>query len=89
MTKMVPQLRAEIDAINLELLKLIDQRFCLVDEMKKDKVKRDTPLYDPEREAEMLKELSLSAGSLTHPEPSTELMKLIIAEYLKYMKHNK
>ena len=59
-------LRARIDAINADLLDLLNQRLSLVEEVQREKARSGRPLYDPVRESEELTAVLLeNTGPMT------------------------
>ena len=55
-------MRKEIDEIDRSLLELITKRFEIAIKIAKIKASSDQPLYDPEREAAILRQLSGRLG---------------------------
>lgn len=47
-------LRNEIDKLDLEIVQLLEKRFDVVKEIAKFKIKNNIPVYDPERETQVL-----------------------------------
>lgn len=57
MQRSLEELRREIDRVNLELLKLLNERTNLVKEISDLKDQTGTDYFDPVREAEMLESI--------------------------------
>lgn len=56
----IETLRQQVDAINLQLLELLNKRAALASEIGKLQTELGSQLYDPQREAEMLNALQLA-----------------------------
>lgn len=50
--------RKEIDAIDAQLMTLLDERFTLSDKIGRAKAQCDSPVHDPNREAKVLDKAS-------------------------------
>lgn len=61
MAKTLPELRTQIDALDLQLLALLNQRATLAHEVGEIKRMDDSPVFRPEREAQVIS--SLQAGN--------------------------
>lgn len=59
-TTTIKDLRRRIDAVDLEILRLLNERAALVIEVGKTKVRENSDFYVPEREREVLKRLTES-----------------------------
>ncbi len=65
MTQTLPQLRQQIDAVDQQLLKLLNQRAALANEVGEIKRQEGSPVFRPEREAQVIHGLqSASLGPL-------------------------
>ncbi len=68
MMKTLPELRAQIDAIDLQMLALLNQRAALATEVGEIKHAEGSPVYRPDREAAVIHRLqTLNAGPLKDP----------------------
>jgi chorismate mutase/prephenate dehydratase len=63
----VTRLRQRIDAVNLQLLRLLEHRAELAVEVAHLKRRRDLPVYDPQRESHMLSELLPQSRGVLEP----------------------
>ncbi len=67
MTRTLPELRIHIDAIDVQLLALLNQRATLANEVGEIKKKEGSPVYRPEREAAVIQRLQKSNdGPMPH-----------------------
>lgn len=62
LTEQLHRLRAEIDALNQEILVRLETRAALVHEIGEIKATLDLPLHDPRREEEMVRGLVADAS---------------------------
>lgn len=75
------QLREAIDAKDTELLRVLAERFELVNALAEIKQKMDLSVLDPQREFEVLEKAAQKAADLGLPrEFVVELFKLIMAQ---------
>jgi monofunctional chorismate mutase len=58
------EIRQKISTIDTELLRLLDERMELVVEVAKYKKKHNLPIYDPAREAEVLRNIPVEYHTL-------------------------
>jgi chorismate mutase len=72
-------LRAEIDAVNLALRDLLQQRARLVARIARTKRARGLPIADPEREAAMLEALLDAPGAGFDRETLAGLLRAVLA----------
>ncbi len=80
-------LREQIDAINLEILNLLNQRFNILEKVKKIKEKENLPLHDPEREREMIDHLiHINQGPMPS-EALCSIFKQILHQSVVYMQN--
>ena len=85
MQRSLEELRREIDRVNLELLKLLNERTNLVKEISDLKDQTGTDYFDPVREAEMLESiLRRNRGPLPN-ELLKEVFTTIFSSALQYM----
>lgn len=66
-------LRNEIDKLDLEIVQLLEKRFDVVKEIAKFKIKNNIPVYDPERETQVLEK---SLNNLENKEYFDEIEKI-------------
>ena len=66
-------LRNEIDKLNLKIVQLLEKRFDVVKEIAKFKIKNNIPVYDPERETQVLEK---SLNNLENKEYFDEIEKI-------------
>lgn len=66
-------LRNEIDKLDLEIVQLLEKRFDVVKEIAKFKIKNNIPIYDPERETQVLEK---SLNNLENKEYFDEIEKI-------------
>lgn len=85
MQRSLEELRREIDRVNLEILRLLNERTSLVKEISDLKDKTGTDYFDPVREAEMLESiLRQNRGPLPN-ELLKEIFTAIFSSALQYM----
>lgn len=66
-------LRIEIDKLDSEIVQLLEKRFDVVKEIAKFKIKNNIPIYDPERETQVLEK---SLNNLENKEYFDEIKKI-------------
>lgn len=66
-------LRNEIDKLDSEIVQLLEKRFDVVKEIAKFKIKNNIPVYDPERETQVLEK---SLNNLENKEYFDEIEKI-------------
>lgn len=66
-------LRNEIDKLDSEIVQLLEKRFDVVKEIAKFKIKNNIPIYDPERETQVLEK---SLNNLENKEYFDEIEKI-------------
>lgn len=66
-------LRNEIDKLDSEIVQLLEKRFDVVKKIAKFKIKNNIPVYDPERETQVLEK---SLNSLENKEYFDEIEKI-------------
>ena len=66
-------LQNEIDKLDLEIVQLLEKRFDVVKEIAKFKIKNNIPVYDPERETQVLEK---SLNNLENKEYFDEIEKI-------------
>lgn len=76
------QLRGQIDAINMELLRLLNERAAIASEIGKVRSQMDEALYDPQREGEMLTALQQANNGPFSNETISALFKEIFSATL-------
>jgi len=83
----IEKIREDIDSIDRELLKLLNQRFELGLRAKRHKKE----IFDPSREAEIMKKLRCLSRSynLVRPDFLEKLFKIIFQESRRIQKENK
>ena len=72
------EIRAEIDRIDLELLKLLEERTNLALEARAAKAALGRPVHDPEREAKLLERVSGRGAGALSPEDLRALWELLM-----------
>ena len=83
--KNLEELRMEIDGINHELLRLINQRTALVKEISDLKDESGMPYFDPVREGEMLEDLFANNRGPLPNELIKEVFTSIFSVSLQFM----
>lgn len=66
-------LRNEVDKLDSEIVQLLEKRFDVVKEIAKFKIKNNIPIYDPERETQILEK---SLNNLENKEYFDEIEKI-------------
>jgi len=72
--------RDEIDRIDEEILRLLNRRARIVLELADEKRRRDLPVVDPEREAQILARLAGRNGGPLSPRAVEAIYRAIMAE---------
>ena len=72
--------RRQIDAIDAELVRLLNRRAACAAEIGRLKRERDLDVYSPEREAEVLRHVQAVNGGPLQPEAIARLFERIIDE---------
>lgn len=85
MHKNLEDLRREIDRVNLEILKLLNQRTSLVKEISDFKDKTGSNYFDPTREAEMLETIFRQNQGPLPNELLKDIFTAIFSSALQYM----
>jgi 3-deoxy-7-phosphoheptulonate synthase/chorismate mutase len=83
------ELRKKISEINYDMLNLLNERASLINEIVKIKDEIGTDYYDPKREGEMLKELTMRNKGPLPDELVNEIFSDIFQTTLKYMRIKK
>ncbi len=78
MTKNLEELRNKIDKIDDQLLNLIQERFEIVDEVRKYKEENNLPIKDKNREKQILSRLAENYNGILSKEEITDIFKKII-----------
>jgi chorismate mutase len=73
-------LRKAIDAVDARLLELMAERIRLVLEVGAYKAKHDIPVYDPERERQLLERLTSLAPAPLEPDTVRRIFERLIDE---------
>jgi chorismate mutase len=76
--KKLEKKREGIDLIDQKLLILLNQRLCIVSEIKKIKEEMGKKIYDPKREKEVLKKLELKNKGPLKGEDLKKIFRTII-----------
>jgi prephenate dehydrogenase len=80
MDNTIEEWRAEIDAIDDDLLRLLNRRACLAAEIGQVKKREHAPLCDPDREREVLARVCKSSGGPLNEDGIKKIFKTIIDE---------
>lgn len=84
----VSELRHEIDAVDTQILSLLQRRLELVFKVGEVKRENGVKVYDPERERQMLARLSSLATPPLSPDTVRRIFERIIDEFRSQEKHH-
>jgi chorismate mutase-like protein len=84
----VSELRHEIDAVDTQILSLLQRRLELVFKVGEVKRENGVKVYDPERERQMLARLSDLAAPPLSPDTVRRIFERIIDEFRSQEKHH-
>lgn len=82
------QLRRAIDAVDLQILKLLHERVRLVMAVGEYKRERDMPVYDPERERVLLERLCRAAEPPLDAETIRRIFERLVDESRRIEQHH-
>ena len=82
------ELRRAIDAVDLQILKLLHERVRLVMAVGEYKRERDLPVYDPERERALLERLCGAAEPPLDPETIRRIFERLVDESRRIEQHH-
>ena len=77
-------LRNEIDKLDLEIVQLLEKRFDVVKEIAKFKIKNNIPVYDPERETQVLEKSLNNLENKEYFDKIEKIFKQIMASSKTY-----
>lgn len=77
-------LRNEIDKLDSEIVQLLEKRFDVVKEIAKFKIKNNIPIYDPERETQVLEKNLNNLENKEYFDEIEKIFKQIIASSKTY-----
>jgi chorismate mutase len=82
------ELRQAIDAVDLQILKLLHERVRLVMAVGEYKRERDMPVYDPERERALLERLCRSAEPPLDADTIRRIFERLVDESRRIEQHH-
>lgn len=86
MDEFLEQKRKEIDALDKQIIFLINERFRTTDEIGEYKGKNDLPIYNSERETEVLENVRRYAHQIS---PNTTLFQLLPQIWTALIAHSR
>ena len=84
---MLAELRAEIDAVSIELVRVLGRRFELSLAIGADKRALGLPLHDPLREDELIERLVRTRSGAIPEDALRRILRVILDESLAAMRH--
>lgn len=82
---MLAELRTEIEAVSVELVRLLDRRFELAQAIRVEKGRLGLPLYDPAREDELIDRLARKSLGHVPEDALRRILRRVLDESLTAM----